>query len=166
MQKKEKVGRQQARELVEGRSNAVEFVEDQFYEKYVHVKVNRDSTRSDCSFTVEKYFEVNYSIKGTQIISAKEGYILKVTDAQQYDKISKITSITDILCEVLTDSPSLRLYNSTFRLIYINEFDITDYTNFEEGIKRQHNINRVTQAFWIKSKNSRAVHFVINFAQN
>ena len=29
-----------------------------------------------------------------------------------------------------------------------------------------YNINRVTQTFWIKSKNSRAVPFVINFAQN
>ena len=166
IQKKEKVGRRRAKDIQAGKQVGEEYLENQQYERYMHVKISRDETRKICPFVIEKFFNSKFGINKKEVTSIRDGYILKATTAQQVDQISKITNVYDIPCEVTDNSSMLARYNSSKGLIYVNDYDVTNTTSFEEGLKRQYNICQVTPATWIKTKNINSTPFLITFAQS
>ena len=80
-------------------------------------------------------------------------------------RIKATTKIQDIECEVTDEGPALRMYNSTKGLIYVNEYDITRYDSFEEGLKRKYNVSDANQVTLIQPKNTNTP-FLTTFAQS
>ena len=79
--------------------------------------------------------------------SLQEGYIVRAKSDDQYGKIFLLTTILGLSCEVSSNNPALKIYNSNKGLVYVTEYDVTDYTSFEEGLKKRCIISNVVQAF-------------------
>lgn len=140
-------------------------MEDQIYERYVQIKIDRSATRKLCPFEVQKFFKEELDLLEDDV-QAEKGYIVEVKSVHQFRTVMQLKSIFEIPCAAVEDSPAVRMYNSARGLVYINEYDITDTAKFEEGLKRDYNICSVKATFWIKAKNVNASAFLITFAQS
>ena len=115
-----------------------------------------------CPFVLERLFAETFKIKRKEIASVRDGYIIKVNSSEELTRMKATTKIQDSECEVTDEGSALRMYNSTKGLIYVNEYDITRYDSFEEGLKRKYNVSDVNQASWIKSRNTNTTPFFDN----
>ena len=75
----------------------------------------------------------------------------------QARKISSLTTILDAICSVSEH----RFYNNSKPLIYISELDINNLDSFYNNLRKRHNIEEVTPAAWIKSRNSNSRPFLL-----
>ena len=53
-------------------------VEDQKYERYLHIKVSREATRNICPFEMQKFFHHNFGMHEESITSTRDGCIVRV----------------------------------------------------------------------------------------
>ena len=166
MQKEKKIGRLEAIEIVERKQRPEKVVKDQKYERYVHMKVSREATRSICPFEMQKIFHNNSGMHKESITSIRDGYIVKAESDEQHNNIFLLTTIVGTSWEVSAINLTLRINNVTKGLVYVTECDVTRYTSFEERLKNKYNIGSVVQAFWIKKWNINATLFFITFAQS
>ena len=104
---------------MEGKNHPEEHIEGQEYERYVHIKMNRNTTRKMCPFVLERLFAETFKSKRNEIASVTDGYIIKVNNSEELTRTS--TKIQDIECEATDKGPALRMYNSSKGLIYENE---------------------------------------------
>ena len=161
IQKAEKMERREARDMLEGRRDAEEYTEGQEYEQYLYIMIDRKYTRTMCPIQMQKYFQQTFDLREEDIMSARDGYIVKVSDEEQCEVIKKARSVLGIDCEATTDSLALRIYNSNKWRIYLNEFDITVYASFEKELQYYCR----SSGFLVKTKNINVTFFIITFVQ-
>ena len=140
IQKRNKVGKRMARDILEGRHKVGQYVEDQRYERYIQIKSDRDATRTICPFEVQKCLNNELDLLEEDVQAVREGYTVKAKSEQQFRKVMQLKAILGIPCAAAEDSPAVGMYNSARGLVYINEYDVTDTAGFEEGLKRNSRI--------------------------
>ena len=134
VQQLRKITRRQAKDIIEVKSSDRFQVVEAEYEKFLQIEIDQEDVRKMCPFKLEKFLTSNCGIKREGIISERNCYIIKVTSAEQYKNIMKLTAICQIPCKVFDNSPALRIYNSTKGLVYITEYEVKNEESFKEGL--------------------------------
>ena len=113
-----KILRRQATDLVKGKSSESYQIEKPKYEVYLQIKINQEDIRKICPFKSEKFWS-NCSLNRECITAERKRYIVKATSTEQHQNIMQLAAIYSIPCKVSEKCPSLSMYNSTKRLVYL-----------------------------------------------
>jgi len=159
MQKKMKVGRAEARTLVEsGASEMKGNSSEQFCEYY---KINADSTllRKKCPFRIEKYLTSKLDVRQENISSDKRNYIIKCESKSQSNKAANLKTVLDIPCSVSLHE----FFNQSKGLIYVKSFMMANEERFLAKLKSRFNLCDVVAAEWIKPRDEHTKPLLLTF---
>jgi len=157
-QKNHKVTRQQAINIIEGKSESNIRENDQ-YHRYLLVTLDNNSLRKTCPFNIEAFFKTKYGILRENLRREKQGIIVKTSNRTETDSVTQLTSILGIPCQVALH----QTYNQSKGLIYITEYDVQDEALFCQELSSRLNADEVRKANWIRCREANTSAFLVTF---
>jgi len=159
MQKKMKVGRAEARILVDGEADNQRAIDaEQFCEYY---EINADSTllKKKCPFRIEKYLVSKLNTRRESISSDRKKFIVKCENKAQSNKAANLRTILDIPCQVILHEH----FNRSRGLIYVKNYTLAGSERFLAKLKSRFNLCDAIAAEWIKPKNEHTKPLLLTF---
>lgn len=160
VQKTMKVGRSSARRLLNGESSS-EGVIVQNHEEYCrYVTINMESSISGtCPFKLEHHFKSKFGISRNNLRMGKNKFIVKCINPQQYNKVLNTKTLFNVSCSATPH----KFFNESKGLIYLNEYNITNFEPFVAGLAAPSKVTDAVHAQWIKPKNSNCQPVLLTF---
>lgn len=164
IQDKYKVGRRRALQILAGEetTQTPSLITDH-YPKHFLLKF-RDNLKEATKinpFIIKKSINLFLNSNVSSIRGQGENYIINVSNNAQSENITKITTINKLACAIVPHET----LNSTKCLIYTNDFHTKDLTKFSAKLWTDYKITAVTEATWIKPKNTKSRAFILDFTQ-
>jgi hypothetical protein len=161
IQQTRKVGKKEARLLIEGKELYNVF-DDQFQQEYVHylqITIDDNKLRKSCPFKIENFFRTQHEIEREDIRRENNHFVIACKTIVQTNNLQQLKNILEIPCNVTSHNQ----YNNSKGLIYIQEFEITNFPSFAAALKERHGIHEVVPAHWIKPRNGTSKPFLLTF---
>jgi len=163
IQTKMKVGRSEARKIVNGNMPAIQQTNTRREcGLYFKVQLQREKQRQACPFRIENVLRSELQIPRANINAERNALVVKCDNEQQKHKIVNLKNICGIPCEITEHET----FNHTKAIVYVSEFNITDLESFTSGLQEKYNVVTVEGAHWIRPKNQNSKPFLITFRGN
>ena len=91
----------------------------------------------------------------------RTSFVVELRNRMQAGRVVKMTHVQSKECNV-TPHPSS---NQSRGLIYIHEFDVSDFDDFQGGLKERYNISDIQEVAFIKTRNPDTKAFIATFLQ-
>ena len=117
------------------------------------------STNRISAFSVARQIKLILGQKLDYFRKFNNGYKLKVSNRKACEKVISINRLSDTPCTITPDLHA----QTTKGIIHVSQFHCTDASTFISGLESNERIAKVTEATWIKSRNSSSRAFQIDF---
>ena len=141
--------------------NTTEYTEPtENFTKFFTVKFEEEHKRTVNPYAIRNEIVRITGMKPKRIHSFdKTSFTIEAQNKTQSPCLTQINIVEEKTC---TTTPHM-YYNQSKGIIYIQEYDVTDIVEFENGLKSEYDIAEVIKAYFIKAKNEHTTPLLITF---
>jgi hypothetical protein len=157
---RDKVGVMRARQILEGEKDWTTN-QTKKYPNMFNCSMNEDQKRKLNPFLLQKILEQHLGAKPNSIRSiSKTTFLIETSCPAESNKIVTLQNINNVPVQI---SPNTS-HGTQNGLIYVYQYNMNNFRTFKEGLMKDHGLQDVTEAFWIKSsRNMQAKALLLTF---